>query len=96
MLSSLRHLNLKVLRPLVSGVVTRGSYKALGKLMRKIIMVGAMHFMDGYNFDLQRVQRCGIHYAVPDGRLIPFCTMNTLHRAEIERRFARREEAVLA
>jgi len=96
MLSSLRHLNLKVLGPLVSGVVTRGSYEALGKLMRKVIMVGAMHFMDSYNFDLQRVQRCGIHYAVPDGRLIPFCTMNTLHRAEIERKFAKREETVLA
>ena len=26
-------------------------------------MVGAMHFMDGYNFDLERVERCGIHYA---------------------------------
>jgi hypothetical protein len=47
-----------------------------------------MHFMDPYNFDLERVQRCIIHYATPDGRLIPFCTMNTIHRQEIERQFA--------
>ena len=37
----------------------------------------------------QRVQRCVIHYPVPDGRIIPFCAMNTLHRQEIEKMFAR-------
>jgi len=30
-------------------------------------MVGLMHFQDPYNFDLERLERCGIHYAVPDG-----------------------------
>ena len=38
--------------------------------------------------DLERVQRCGIHYATPDGRVIPFCSYNTLHREEVERRFS--------
>jgi len=85
---SLKHLKLKVLSPLVGGVMKEGSYEALGKMMRKIVMVGAMHFMDPYNFDLERVERCGIHYAVPDGRIIPFCTMNSLHREGIERQFA--------
>jgi hypothetical protein len=89
MIRSLRHLRLKVLAPLVSGVITEGSYEALGRLMRNVIMIGAMHFMDPYNFDLERVQRCGIHYAVPDGRIIPFCTMNSLHREKIERQFAK-------
>ena len=89
MIESLKHLRLKVLGPLVSGVVREGSYESLGRLMRQIIMIGAMHFMDGYNFDLGRVERCGIHYAVPDGRIIPFCTMNTLHREKIERQFAK-------
>jgi uncharacterized radical SAM superfamily Fe-S cluster-containing enzyme len=56
--------------------------------MRKIVMVGDMHFMDPYNFDLERVERCGIHYATPDGRIIPFCTMNTLYRPEIEKAFS--------
>ena len=85
MMESMRHLKVKVLGPLITGVVKEGSYEALGNLMRRIVMVGAMHFMDGYNFDLERVERCGIHYAIPDGRIIPFCTMNTLHRAQIER-----------
>jgi len=47
-----------------------------------------MHFMDPYNFDLERVERCCIHYAVPDGRLIPFCTMNTIHRQSFEKKFS--------
>ena len=35
--------------------------------------------------DLERVQRCCIHYAVPDGRIIPFCTMNSIHREKVEK-----------
>jgi uncharacterized radical SAM superfamily Fe-S cluster-containing enzyme len=49
-----------------------------------MLLVSSMHFMDPYNFDLERVQRCCIHYAVPDGRLIPFCTMNSIHRPKVE------------
>ena len=96
MMNGLRHLKLKVLGPLLTGVVREGSYEALGRLMRRIIMIGAMHFMDPYNFDLERVERCGIHYAVPDGRIIPFCTMNTLHREQIERQFAKIEQPIAA
>jgi uncharacterized radical SAM superfamily Fe-S cluster-containing enzyme len=44
--------------------------------------------MDPYNFDKDRVQRCVIHYATPDGRIIPFCTMNNIHRMKIEKKFA--------
>ena len=57
----------------------------LGDLHRKMLMISSMHFMDPYNFDLERVQRCCIHYAVPDGRIIPFCTMNSIHRPEVEK-----------
>jgi len=56
------------------------------------ITIGIMQFMDPYNFDLDRVQRCCLHYGVPDkktkARLIPFCTMNNFHRQSIEREFA--------
>ncbi|MCE7698702.1 MAG: radical SAM protein, partial [Methanobacterium paludis] len=45
-------------------------------------------FMDPWNFDQDRVRRCVIHYAVPDGRIIPFCSMNTIYRNEIEKKFA--------
>jgi len=44
--------------------------------------------MDLYNMDLERIQRCGVHYATPDGRVIPFCTYNTLHREKVERMFS--------
>lgn len=42
----------------------------------KTFYVLAMHFMDAYNFDLERVSRCGVHYAGPDGKIYPFCTYN--------------------
>ena len=45
--------------------------------------------MDPWNFDQDRVRRCVIHYAVPDGRIIPFCSMNTLYREEIEKKFSK-------
>ncbi len=96
MMESSKHLRLKVLAPLVGGIIKEGSYEALGSLMRQVIMIGAMHFMDPYNFDLERVERCGIHYAVPDGRIIPFCTMNTLHREKIERLFAKAAQTIVA
>ncbi len=33
-----------------------------------------MYFQHLYNIDLHRVERCGIHYATPDGRAVPFCS----------------------
>ncbi len=47
-----------------------------------------MHFQDAYNLDTERLQRCGAHYATPDGRIIPFCAYNTLHRKGVEDRFS--------
>jgi len=88
MMTAMRHVGLGALRGLMTSVLTSGTYEALGKMMRKMVMIGSMHFMDPYNFDLQRVQRCCIHYAVPDGRIIPFCTMNSIHRPEIEKKFS--------
>ena len=96
MVESLRNVNIKVLRPLIGEIVREGSYQALGRLMHRVIMIGAMHFMDPYNFDLERVQQCGIHYAIPDGRIIPFCTMNNLHREKIEKQFAKRAQTIPA
>jgi uncharacterized radical SAM superfamily Fe-S cluster-containing enzyme len=65
-----------------------GSYKSLAVLHHKMIMVGMMHFMDPYNFDLERVERCVIHYGLPDGKIVPFCTMNTIHRSFFEKKFS--------
>jgi len=57
-----------------------------------------MHFQDAYNFDLNRVKHCLVHYGVidPDDpskvREIPFCAMNTVHRENIERKLAKKGE----
>jgi len=87
LIGSLRHIKFDMLRKYIWPVLKTGSYKSLGDLHRKMLMISSMHFMDPYNFDLERVQRCVIHYAVPDGRIIPFCTMNSIHRTEIEKKF---------
>lgn len=73
--------------------VKGGVGKALVGFHEKSMLIGAMHFMDPYNFDLDRVRSCGIHYATPDGRVIPFCTYNMLYRQEIEKKFARPVQA---
>ena len=84
LLGALRHTKFGLLRKYLWPILKTGSYDSLGELHRKMLLISSMHFMDPYNFDLERVQRCVIHYAVPDGRIIPFCTMNSIHRAKIE------------
>lgn len=59
-------------------VLVKNDYEALGELQTKSMFIGMMHFMDPYNYDVARVQRCEIHYAVPDGRIIPFCSFNVV------------------
>jgi len=41
----------------------------------KTLMVAGMHFMDSYNYDIERVKRCVIHYAAPNGLIYPFCAL---------------------
>ena len=86
LLGALRHVKFGMLRKYLLPIIRSGSYEALGDLHRRMLMISAMHFMDPYNFDLERVQRCCIHYAVPEGKIIPFCTMNSIHRPKIEER----------
>ncbi|MGZ8430107.1 MAG: tetraether lipid synthase Tes [Candidatus Deferrimicrobiaceae bacterium] len=56
----------------------------------KTFYVLGMHFMDAYNYDLERVSRCGVHYSAPDGRIYPFCTYNAgpVHRHRVEKAIA--------
>jgi len=64
--------------------ISKGNLESLRPFHYKSLMIGMMHFMDSYNFDLERVQRCCIHYGFPGGKIVPFCTMNTLHRRDVE------------
>jgi hypothetical protein len=49
-----------------------------------------MHFMDSYNYDIERVKRCVIHYAAPNGLIYPFCAYNSgpVYRERIEKEFS--------
>ena len=67
---------------------TKGDYDALGEFSKDAMLISCMHFMDPFNFDEDRVKKCVIHYATPDGRIIPFCTMNSMYRESIEQDFA--------
>ena len=73
---------------IIFNILRSGKYSALAEFHERALMIGCMHFMDLYNFDLERVDRCLIHYAIPDGRIIPFCTYNSIHRPEVERKFS--------
>jgi uncharacterized radical SAM superfamily Fe-S cluster-containing enzyme len=42
----------------------------------KYLTIAGMHFQDAFNFEVQRCERCTVHYAAPDGKVYPFCTYN--------------------
>ena len=50
-----------------------------------------MHFMDLWNYDIERVKKCCVHYAQPDGRIVPFCAFNVIpqwYRDKIQEKFS--------
>ncbi len=57
---------------------------------RFLILLG-MHFQDVYNYNIDRLCRCVIHYAAPDGKIYPFCTYNSgpLYRDKVEVEFSK-------
>jgi uncharacterized radical SAM superfamily Fe-S cluster-containing enzyme len=67
----------------------RGEAEKKGFTYRTLMLAG-MHFMDSYNYDVERVKRCVIHYAAPNGKIYPFCAYNSgpVYRERIEREFA--------
>lgn len=70
-------------------VFAKGDYNALGDFSKDAMLISCMHFMDPFNFDEDRVKKCVIHYATPDGRIIPFCTFNSMYRPDVEQDFSR-------
>ncbi|KUH31604.1 radical SAM protein [Thermococcus celericrescens] len=76
---------------LIKNAFMYGNYDALGKFHTNALFLGMMHFMDEYNYDVERVERCVIHYAMPDGRTVPFCTFNVipeLYRDKVQAQFS--------
>ncbi|MFB6069945.1 MAG: tetraether lipid synthase Tes [Halanaeroarchaeum sp.] len=74
--------------------LTAGTYEGLVEFHEHSLFLGMMHFMDLYNYDVDRVRRCDIHYAMPDGRVVPFCAYNVL--PELYRDSIQAEHAVTA
>ncbi len=74
----------------ISKIFDTGDKSGVADFAWKWFYVGAMHFMDLYNYDIERVKRCAIHYATPDGKIIPFCAYNTgpVYREEVEKKFS--------
>ncbi len=67
----------------------RGENEAQGFTYRTLMLAG-MHFMDSYNYDVERVKRCVIHYAAPNGLIYPFCAYNSgpVYREKVEKEFS--------
>ena len=74
---------------LLAKAIVLQDFNALRDFHWNALFIGIMHFMDRYNYDLERVQRCCIHYATPDGRLIPFCAYNSgpVYREQVWQKF---------
>ena len=67
---------------MLEGVIEKGDYSHLRTFHHNFIFFGMMHFQDDYNYDVNRVQRCSIHYSA-GSKVIPFCTYNvfpSIHR----------------
>jgi hypothetical protein len=79
------------LKKLIYDALVKHDYDSLGKFHENALFIGTMHFMDAFNYDTDRVSRCCIHYATPDGRLIPFCTYNSgpTYREEVWKKGAK-------
>lgn len=75
---------------LLGTLLSEGNKESVGQFTWKTLMVGGMHFQDGYNYDIERVKRCVVHYVTPDDRIIPFCAYNggPTYRTEVERKFS--------
>lgn len=79
---------------LISKSLIGQNFDALREFHWNALFIGTMHFMDNYNYDIERVQRCCIHYATPDGKLIPFCTYNSgpVYREKVWKQHAKKPE----
>ncbi len=75
---------------LLSGILVGGDKSSVGDFAWRTMFVGGMHFQDLYNYDIERLKRCNIHYVTPDQRIIPFCAYNggPFYREAVEKQFS--------
>jgi len=65
------------LKKLIKDAAIGGSYDSLRGFHYKSLFVGSMWFQDAFNLNVDRLERCVIHYTTLDG-IVPFCTYNGL------------------
>lgn len=75
---------------MMTSIMSKKSKTALASFSWKMMFFGGMHFQDSFNYDVERVRRCGVHYITPDCQVIPFCAYNggPEYREEIEKKFS--------
>lgn len=79
---------------LLMRLVLRPSYGTVEAFMfGPSVMIGCMHFQDLNNLDTERTKRCLVHCGFRNPRdgtieVVPFCTLNSLHRERIEAEMA--------
>ena len=63
------------LKKLLKDAAIGGSYDSLRGFHYKSLFVGSMWFQDAFNLNVNRLERCVIHYTTEEG-IVPFCTYN--------------------
>ena len=74
-----------------SSILLKQNFDSVGSWHVRSLFLGMMHFQDKYNEDLERLQRCDIHYLTPDLRIIPFCAFNVIpewYRDRIQKKYS--------
>ncbi|MEM1781104.1 MAG: radical SAM protein [Nitrososphaerota archaeon] len=66
------------IRRMLFNIFIKHNYSSVGEWHLRSLFIGMMHFQDKYNYDVERVRRCCIHYLVPGGKIIPFCAFNVI------------------
>jgi hypothetical protein len=72
-------------------LLKKHDFRTMGNIQMKMLFLGMMHFQDEYNYDIHRVEKCGISYAMPDGQILPFCTFNVfpeIYRDKVQKQFS--------
>jgi hypothetical protein len=72
-------------------ILMKRTFGSIGSFHVKGLFLGMMHFQDKYNEDLERLQRCDIHYVTPDLRIVPFCAFNVIpewYRDRIQKKYS--------
>jgi uncharacterized radical SAM superfamily Fe-S cluster-containing enzyme len=65
------------LKKIIKDAAIGGSYDGLRGFHYKSLFVGSMWFQDAFNLNVDRLQRCVIHYTTFEG-MVPFCSYNGL------------------